>query len=61
MPAASPTMEEGRLVGWKVQEGDKIEAGDILAEVKRTKLPRNLKVMTLAFFDPSSSGRYGCC
>ena len=37
MPAASPTMEEGRLVGWKVNEGDKIEAGDILAEVETDK------------------------
>ena len=37
MPAASPTMEEGRLVGWKVEEGDKIEAGDILAEVETDK------------------------
>ena len=23
MPAASPTMDEGRLVGWKINEGDK--------------------------------------
>ena len=37
MPAASPTMEEGRLVGWKVNEGDKIEVGDILAEVETDK------------------------
>ena len=63
MPAASPTMEEGRLVGWKVQEGDKIEAGDILAEVETDKATAEIESYDprVSNKDPSSSGRYGCC
>ncbi len=37
MEALSPTMEEGRLVEWKKQEGDPIAVGDILAEVETDK------------------------
>jgi pyruvate dehydrogenase E2 component (dihydrolipoamide acetyltransferase) len=37
MPALSPTMEEGTLAKWLVKEGDKIESGDILAEIETDK------------------------
>ena len=37
MPALSPTMEEGKLVKWLVREGDKIQAGDIIAEIETDK------------------------
>ena len=37
MPAASPTMKIGRLVGWSVAEGDEISFGTILAEVETDK------------------------
>ena len=37
MEALSPTMEEGRLVEWKKQEGDTVEVGDVLAEVETDK------------------------
>ncbi len=37
MEALSPTMEEGRLVEWKKQEGEKVAAGDVLAEVETDK------------------------
>ncbi|HEX9165139.1 MAG TPA: dihydrolipoamide acetyltransferase family protein [Gemmatimonadales bacterium] len=37
MEALSPTMEEGRLVEWKKQEGDAVAAGDVLAEVETDK------------------------
>jgi pyruvate dehydrogenase E2 component (dihydrolipoamide acetyltransferase) len=37
MEALSPTMEEGRLVEWKKQEGDAIAVGDVLAEVETDK------------------------
>lgn len=37
MEALSPTMEEGRLVAWKKQEGDAVKAGDTLAEVETDK------------------------
>src|SRR3954468_15437238 len=34
MEALSPTMEEGRLVEWKKQEGEPVAVGDVLAEVE---------------------------
>ena len=37
MEALSPTMEEGRLVEWKKNEGDAVTAGDVLAEVETDK------------------------
>ncbi len=37
MEALSPTMEEGRLVEWKKQEGEKVDLGDVLAEVETDK------------------------
>ncbi len=37
MEALSPTMEEGRLVEWKKNEGDAIAVGDVLAEVETDK------------------------
>jgi pyruvate dehydrogenase E2 component (dihydrolipoamide acetyltransferase) len=37
MEALSPTMEEGRLVKWLKNEGDKVANGDVLAEVETDK------------------------
>ena len=37
MPALSPTMEQGNLTKWLVKEGDKVTAGDILAEIETDK------------------------
>ncbi|MBP7621277.1 MAG: 2-oxo acid dehydrogenase subunit E2 [Gemmatimonadales bacterium] len=37
MEALSPTMEEGRLVEWKKNEGDAVAVGDVLAEVETDK------------------------
>ena len=37
MEALSPTMEEGRLVEWKKQEGEPVATGDVLAEVETDK------------------------
>src|SRR5690554_1392499 len=37
MPKLSDTMEEGVIAKWNVKEGDKIEAGDIIAEVETDK------------------------
>src|SRR3990172_779239 len=37
MEALSPTMEEGRLVKWLKQEGEAVNAGDVLAEVETDK------------------------
>jgi len=37
MPALSPTMEEGTLAKWLVKEGDKVKAGQIIAEIETDK------------------------
>ena len=37
MEALSPTMEEGRVVEWKKQEGEAVAVGDVLAEVETDK------------------------
>jgi pyruvate dehydrogenase E2 component (dihydrolipoamide acetyltransferase) len=37
MPALSPTMEKGNLAKWLKREGDKVKAGDILAEIETDK------------------------
>jgi pyruvate dehydrogenase E2 component (dihydrolipoamide acetyltransferase) len=37
MPALSPTMEEGTLAKWLVKVGDKVAAGDIMAEIETDK------------------------
>ncbi len=37
MEALSPTMEEGRLVEWKKNEGDAVRPGDVIAEVETDK------------------------
>src|ERR1700743_1256730 len=37
MPALSPTMEEGNLAKWHVKVGDKIESGQVIAEIETDK------------------------
>lgn len=37
MPALSPTMTEGNLAKWLKKEGDKISAGDVIAEIETDK------------------------
>lgn len=37
MPRLSDTMEEGTVAAWLKQEGDKVEEGDILAEIETDK------------------------
>lgn len=37
MPALSPTMTEGNLVKWHKKEGDKVSAGDVIAEIETDK------------------------
>ncbi len=45
MPALSPTMEEGKLAKWLVKEGDKVAAGDILAEIETDKAVMEFEVV----------------
>ena len=37
MPALSPTMEKGNLSKWLKREGDKVKAGDVIAEIETDK------------------------
>ncbi|KAF3902243.1 hypothetical protein AA313_de0202585 [Arthrobotrys entomopaga] len=37
MPALSPTMTEGTIASWKINEGDKFSAGDVILEVETDK------------------------
>src|SRR6266446_4257647 len=37
MPKLSDTMTEGTLVAWKKKKGDKVSAGDVLAEIETDK------------------------
>jgi pyruvate dehydrogenase E2 component (dihydrolipoamide acetyltransferase) len=37
MPALSPTMTEGTLATWQKKEGDKVEPGDVIAEIETDK------------------------
>ncbi|MDZ7692729.1 MAG: pyruvate dehydrogenase complex dihydrolipoamide acetyltransferase [Balneolaceae bacterium] len=44
MPKLSDTMEEGVIAKWNVKEGDKVEAGDIIAEVETDKATMEVEV-----------------
>ena len=37
MPALSPTMTEGNLAKWHVGEGDRVNPGDVIAEIETDK------------------------
>ncbi|VVM06866.1 partial pyruvate dehydrogenase E2 component (dihydrolipoamide acetyltransferase), partial [Methylacidimicrobium cyclopophantes] len=43
MPQLSPSMSEGRLVAWKKKEGEKIEEGEVIAEVETDKAVMDLE------------------
>src|SRR5258707_11413838 len=37
MPALSPTMDKGNLAKWLKREGDKVKAGEVIAEIETDK------------------------
>ncbi len=43
LPAMSPTMTEGTIAKWTVKEGDKLSAGDIIAEIETDKATMELE------------------
>ena len=45
MPALSPTMKEGNLQKWHVKIGDKVSAGDILAEIETDKATMEIEAV----------------
>lgn len=44
MPKLSDTMEEGVIAKWNVKEGDKVQSGDIIAEVETDKATMDVEV-----------------
>ena len=44
MPALSPTMTQGNIVKWYVQEGDEITAGTMLADIETDKVSSSSRV-----------------
>jgi pyruvate dehydrogenase E2 component (dihydrolipoamide acetyltransferase) len=45
MPALSPTMTEGALAKWLKKEGEKVEAGDIIAEIETDKATMEIEAL----------------
>ncbi|MFQ5679059.1 MAG: dihydrolipoamide acetyltransferase family protein [Gemmatimonadota bacterium] len=45
MAQLSPTMEEGKLVEWKVAEGERVSQGDIVAEIETDKANMDVEAM----------------
>lgn len=45
MPQLSPTMTEGRLAKWTRKPGDKVSAGDVLAEVETDKATMEIEAI----------------
>jgi len=45
MAQLSPTMEEGKLLEWKVAEGDRVEASDLLAEIETDKANMDIEAL----------------
>src|SRR5437870_1992247 len=46
MPKLSPTMEEGQISRWVINEGDAFGAGDTLAEVDTDKATMEMTALT---------------
>ena len=45
MPALSPTMKEGNLAKWLIKKGDKVKAGDVIAEIETDKATMELEAV----------------
>ncbi len=49
MPALSPTMTEGNLSKWLVKKGDKVKAGDLIAEIETDKATMEVEAVDEGF------------
>ncbi|MGB2322751.1 MAG: biotin/lipoyl-containing protein, partial [Candidatus Puniceispirillaceae bacterium] len=45
MPALSPTMEEGTLAKWLVEEGTAVRSGDVIAEIETDKATMEVEAL----------------
>ncbi len=44
MPRLSDTMEQGAIIKWEVNEGDKVSAGDVVADIETDKATMEMQV-----------------
>jgi len=51
MPALSPTMTEGNLTKWLVSEGQKVKAGDVIAEIETDKATMEVEAVDEGFIE----------
>lgn len=61
MPALSPTMESGKLARWCKQPGEKVSAGDIIAEIETDKATMEVEavdegIMAVHLVDEGTDG-----
>ena len=49
MPALSPTMTEGNLARWLKQEGERVKAGDVIAEIETDKATMEVEAVDEGF------------
>ncbi|KAK4157991.1 pyruvate dehydrogenase complex protein X component, mitochondrial [Chaetomidium leptoderma] len=49
MPALSPTMTEGNIAAWRVKEGEKFSAGDVLLEIETDKATMDVEAQEDGF------------
>ena len=61
MPSLSPTMTEGTLLKWLIKKGDRVKAGDLLAEIETDKATMEVEavdegVVTNILVDEGSVG-----
>src|SRR3982751_6988132 len=64
MPKLSDTMTEGTLVAWKKKKGDKVTAGEVLAEIETDKATMEWEspedgVLTEIFVEEGGKGAVG--
>ena len=51
MPALSPTMTEGNLTKWLVDEGQEVKAGDVIAEIETDKATMEVEAVDEGFVE----------
>ena len=51
MPALSPTMTEGNLTKWLVDEGQKVRPGDVIAEIETDKATMEVEAVDEGFIE----------
>ncbi len=61
MPALSPTMKEGNLSKWLIKKGDRVKAGDVIAEIETDKATMEIEAVdegtvTKILFDEGTEG-----